>query len=67
MKITLDPKLFRSLLRQALEEDAAWDDRTTYATVPSGFKTRGEILAKSEGILAGMPVVQQVFQILDKR
>jgi nicotinate-nucleotide pyrophosphorylase (carboxylating) len=67
MKSTLDPKSFRALLRQALDEDAAWYDRTTYATVPPGFKTRGEILAKSEGVLAGIPVVREVFQILDKR
>ena len=67
MKFALDLKSIRPRLRQALEEDAAWHDRTTYATVPSGLKTRGEILVKSNGILAGLPVVQQVFQILDKR
>ena len=66
MKPALDPKSFRPLLRQALEEDAAWYDRTTYATVPLGFKTRGEILAKADGVLAGLPVVQEVFKILDK-
>jgi nicotinate-nucleotide pyrophosphorylase (carboxylating) len=67
MKITFDQKSIRPLLRQALLEDAAWYDRTSYATVPPGFKTRGEILAKADGILAGLPVVQQVFQLLDKR
>lgn len=55
------------LVKQALVEDGAWYDRTTYATVPSGFKTRGEILAKGVGVLAGLPVVEQVFKTLDPR
>lgn len=55
------------LLRKALEEDGAWKDRTTFAVVPPGLKSRGEIVGKSDGILAGLPVVEQVFKILDKR
>jgi nicotinate-nucleotide pyrophosphorylase (carboxylating) len=57
----------RPLLRQALEEDAAWNDRTTGAVVPKGLKARGELLAKGEGVLAGLPVVEQVFRLLDAR
>src|SRR5580658_8979906 len=57
----------RPLLKQALKEDAAWHDRTTYAVVRSHLKTRGEILAKTDGVLAGLPVVEEVLKILDRR
>lgn len=63
----LDFKKIRPLLKQALLEDGAWYDRTTYATVPSGFPARGEVIAKGEGILAGLPVMAETFQLLDKR
>ncbi len=67
MKPNLDFRKIRPQLRMALDEDGAWYDRTTYAVVPSSFKTRGEILAKADGVLAGLPVVEQVFKALDKR
>ncbi|HJT24472.1 MAG TPA: carboxylating nicotinate-nucleotide diphosphorylase [bacterium] len=63
----LDFKKIRPLLKQALLEDAAWYDRTTYATVPPRFPTRGEVIAKGEGILAGLPVMAESFKLLDKR
>jgi nicotinate-nucleotide pyrophosphorylase (carboxylating) len=67
MRPFLDLKAVRPLLRQALEEDAAWQDRTTQAVVPPGVQARGEIWAKGEGVLAGLPVAAQVFKILDRR
>ena len=63
----LDIAKISPLLRQALEEDGAWHDRTTYATVPSRFPTRGEVVVKGEGILAGLPVMAKTFQLLDPR
>jgi nicotinate-nucleotide pyrophosphorylase (carboxylating) len=67
----LEPPLgspqLRSLLRRALEEDGAWRDRTTLAVVGRGKRTKGEIIAKQSGILAGLPVAAEVFKILDKR
>ncbi len=55
------------LLKQALQEDGAFHDRTTFATIAPGLKAHGEILAKAEGVLAGLPVIEQVFKLLDKR
>jgi nicotinate-nucleotide pyrophosphorylase (carboxylating) len=63
----LDFRKIRPLLKQALGEDAAWHDRTTHAVIPAALKTRGQILAKSDGVLAGLPVVEEVFKTLDKR
>lgn len=67
MKSTLDLKTYQSLLRQALEEDGAFRDRTTLATIPSSLRARGFILAKQEGFLAGLPVAAEIFHLLDKR
>lgn len=63
----LDFKKIRPLLKQALLEDGAWYDRTTYATILSKFLARGEVIAKGDGILAGLPVMAETFQQLDKR
>lgn len=62
----LDLKKIRPLLKQALEEDGAWYDRTTYATAPTRFPARGEVIAKGEGILAGLPIMSEAFRLLDK-
>ncbi len=67
MRTKLDLASIRPLLRQALQEDGAWKDRTTKAVVPAGLRARGEVLAKSSGILAGLPALAEVFRILDKK
>ncbi len=61
----LDWAQIRPLLKQALLEDGAWHDRTTYATVSSRSPARGEVIAKGDGILAGLPVMAEVFKQLD--
>jgi nicotinate-nucleotide pyrophosphorylase (carboxylating) len=66
MNISLDLRKVRPYLKQALREDDAWQDRTSRATVPSGLKARGEVLAKSDGILAGLPVMAEIFKLLEK-
>jgi nicotinate-nucleotide pyrophosphorylase (carboxylating) len=66
MDSRLDLRLVRPLLKQALQEDDAWHDRTTDAVIPSGASSRGEVLAKGHGVLAGMPVMAEVFKLLHK-
>ncbi len=63
----LDNRALRPFLRQALKEDGAWNDRTTRGVIPSGQMAKGAILAKSDGILAGLPLAAEVFKILDKK
>ena len=55
----------RRLAENALMEDRAWQDVTTAALVPSDQKGRATIIAKEEGTLAGLPVAQAVFAVLD--
>ena len=61
----LDPGLIARLVRNALDEDHAFEDATTLATVsprPTGTAT---LLDKEAGILAGMPVALEPFRQLD--
>lgn len=48
-------------IKRALAEDIGPGDATTNATVPSGVKIRGDIVAKEAGIVAGLDVAAKVF------
>ena len=65
--ININFHLLRPLLRKVLLEDGAWQDRTTKAVVPSGTTARGIVLAKANGVLAGLPVLTEILQLLDRR
>ena len=62
----LDPRLYRDLVRRALDEDVRDGDVTTEATVPPDVQARGTFLVKSEGVLAGLDVAFEVFRQLDR-
>ena len=47
----------RPALVLALEEDIGGGDVTTLATIPAGLQAKGQFLAKSSGIIAGLDVV----------
>jgi nicotinate-nucleotide pyrophosphorylase (carboxylating) len=67
MKSSLDFRALRTLLKQALQEDGVWRDRTTLAVITPNQKAKGDFLAKANGILAGLPVVEQIFKLMDPR
>ena len=54
------------LIRLALREDIGSGDVTTEATVPSGARGRGEIIAKARGIVCGLPVAAAAFRAVDE-
>ena len=58
---SLDP-----LIDLAFEEDIGIGDITTEATVPPTQEGIGILLAKSDGIVAGLPVAERVFAKLDE-
>jgi nicotinate-nucleotide pyrophosphorylase (carboxylating) len=53
------------LVRRALAEDVGEGDVTTDATVPGDAVAEARIVAKAEGVLAGMDVAEAVFRELD--
>jgi len=60
-----DPGLMRALVSAALAEDRAQDDITTHALVPADQRGRAMIVAKSEGVLAGVAVAEATFKAID--
>ena len=61
-----DPRVYRDLVRRALEEDVGDGDVTTEAIVSADVQARGTFLVKSEGVLAGLDVAFEVFRQLEK-
>jgi len=60
----LSPEVL-SVLKFALAEDVGSGDVTTDGIVPLDAKLRGQIVAKQAGVVAGLDIAQQVFQLLD--
>lgn len=52
-------------IRLWLKEDVGSGDVTTGVTIPSGHESKGIIHAKDAGVIAGMPVAQLVFEVVD--
>ncbi|MGO8956082.1 MAG: carboxylating nicotinate-nucleotide diphosphorylase [Streptosporangiaceae bacterium] len=58
----LDPVAVASFVRAALAEDLAGGiDVTTAATVPPAASGRAELVARTAGVVAGLPVAEAVF------
>ena len=56
---------FEPILRQALAEDIGAGDLTTLLTVPEFKTARAEMLAKAEGIVAGLPIAEHAFKLIE--
>lgn len=54
----------RALVRAALDEDRAFADVTTLATVPADARGRAAIIARSAGVIAGLPLAIGAFEML---
>jgi nicotinate-nucleotide pyrophosphorylase (carboxylating) len=61
----LEPALYREAVRRALAEDLGWGDVTTEATVDPQLRARGEIIAKSDCVIAGLDIAAETFRQLD--
>ena len=61
----LSAEALDSLLRTFMSEDVGRRDVTTESTVPAGTRTRGELVAKSECVVSGLPGARRVFELLD--
>jgi nicotinate-nucleotide pyrophosphorylase (carboxylating) len=64
MRSQLIPEI-TGCLKRALAEDVGSGDVTTQGIVPEGATLRGQIVAKQQGVIAGMDVAEEVFHILD--
>ncbi len=63
-KITMELQADR-LIRQALEEDITYEDVSTCAVMPEECPGRVDLIAKQDGVIAGLDVFARVFTLLD--
>lgn len=55
-----------NLILLALKEDISSEDITTNSILKENILGKGSLIAKEDGILAGIEIFQRVFQLLDK-
>jgi nicotinate-nucleotide pyrophosphorylase (carboxylating) len=61
---TLSPDIFETI-RRALAEDIGSGDVTTESIVPADASMRGQIIAKQDGVVAGLDISQAVYIMVD--
>ncbi|MCX5750481.1 MAG: carboxylating nicotinate-nucleotide diphosphorylase [Candidatus Saganbacteria bacterium] len=61
----LDERKLQQIVKKALEEDIGLGDITTEAVVPAGKRVEAEFVVKAKGVIAGLPVAEEVFKALD--
>jgi nicotinate-nucleotide pyrophosphorylase (carboxylating) len=61
------PEEIIACLRRALDEDVGAGDATTNSIVPASAGLKAEIIAKQDGVVAGLDVAEKVFLLLDDR
>jgi len=57
----------QKLVRSALDEDEAFNDITTIATVVSDRRARATLVARGTGTIAGVPLAVEAFRQLDPK
>ena len=68
VKMTLNKTLPAAILesiQQALAEDIGPGDATTDSIIPADAHMRGQIIAKQEGVVAGLDIAAAVYQTVD--
>jgi nicotinate-nucleotide pyrophosphorylase (carboxylating) len=65
-QIKLDWSEVELIIENALQEDIGIGDITTEALFPENTKCKAIIIAKEDGVVAGLPVAERVFRKLDK-
>jgi nicotinate-nucleotide pyrophosphorylase (carboxylating) len=57
----------RGLVKSALDEDGAFNDVTTLATVVSDRRARARLVARRAGVVSGVPIAVEAFCMLDPK
>ncbi len=62
-----DTPWLEQLLRQAVAEDVGPGDVTTELVIDPARRARGDVVAREEGVVAGLPLLQRLYGLLDGR
>jgi len=61
------PLHYEPILERALAEDIGSGDITSEITIPQSQMARATILAKADGVLAGIAIACRTFSLVDHR
>jgi nicotinate-nucleotide pyrophosphorylase (carboxylating) len=67
LRFPLKPDQLMALVKAALDEDAAFNDLTTIATVLSDRHARATLVARETGVICGVPLALEAFRRMDSR
>lgn len=67
LRFPLNQEQLRTTVRAALEEDGAFNDVTTIATVVSSRHARASLIARASGVIAGVQLALETFRQLDPK
>jgi nicotinate-nucleotide pyrophosphorylase (carboxylating) len=67
LRFPLKQEGLSALVRSALQEDCAFNDLTTIATVVSDRRARARLVARERGVIAGVPLALEAFRLLDPK
>ncbi len=57
----------RTLVRQSLQEDVGAGDASTRVSVAPAARAKAEVVARGDGVAAGLPLLEMVYHELDTR
>ncbi len=63
--IHLDKELIHQFIVNALAEDVGDGDHTSLSTIPAGTIGKAKLLVKDEGVLAGVELAVDIFNVVD--
>ncbi|HKN68813.1 MAG TPA: carboxylating nicotinate-nucleotide diphosphorylase [Gemmatimonadaceae bacterium] len=67
MRFPLKQQALDALVREALDEDGAFNDLTTIATVVSERRARAALVARESGVICGVALAVDAFRLLDPK
>lgn len=67
MTSNLKPSIITALVKQALSEDVGRGDITTTSIAEFKQEAKAVIIVQADGVVAGLPLVREVFRQLDKK
>jgi nicotinate-nucleotide pyrophosphorylase (carboxylating) len=63
--MNISPVIYREFLKNALSEDIGKGDITTDSIFKKGTTINGRMIAKQDGVIAGVDVVLEIFYLID--
>lgn len=67
LRFPLKQQALETLVREALDEDGAFNDLTTIATVVSERRARAALVARESGVVCGVALALTAFRLLDQK